>query len=923
MQFISNMKLRVKIQILLTIFGMMSLLTILPLMDEINSQFKESKKTGELMVARNLAEIVDRNLFERYGDVQAFTYNSAVQDKANWYNNHTESNQLIKAMDKYIVNYAFYQLMMVMDLDGNVAAINSKDRNKKDLDVSKLYNKNFADQDWFKKAVAGKFLEGKNGFTGSVVGQPYFEQANAELYNNDGFVIPFSAPVKDKEGNIIGVWVNFMDFSYIEEMVAEAASYMKIEDDYKNTSVLILNDKGDLIVDYNHNIVTNFDSSGKYVRDSKVINKLNLVDLKVPAAIKVVQGESGMIEAENVRIDGLIELNVYHNSKGIYDFSGLGWSVIARIPVKELYANIDSLNNKLKILVPGLFILTIIIGYFVGGRFSSPIVNTSRMLSSLAAGKTKFEVPKVKSTDEVGKMIESLHGLKESVSKALRLQRLVENLEIPILICDREFIIRYMNNLSLVKLKELEKHLPIKASEIIGQSIDIFHKNPAHQRKMIMNASMLPHSAKIKIGPEWMDLHAHQLVDENGDFDGGYINWSIVTDQVKSAEAEKLAQENINDLVNSALKGELDKRIDVSNFEGFYRILGESINNLMDTVASPIKNAINTLAYLEKGDLTKQIDGSYHGSFGEMKDSLNATISKMQDIVGNIRNNADSVNNAAREISVGGVDLSNRTEQQASALEEASASMEELTQAVKQNSENTAQANKYAVDSSNMAEKGGVVAIKAVEAMSNIEQSSQKISDIIGVIDEIAFQTNLLALNAAVEAARAGEAGKGFAVVAQEVRALAGRSGAASKEIKQLINDSAKEVKTGSDLVNQAGNALKDIVTSIKKVAELVSQIDVASKEQADSIMGMNSTISQMDEMTQQNAALVEQNTAAATSLSERSHELAEIVGFFNIGGEVHKAKEPVKKVSVKSKQLENTQAAVSSDSFDNDWKEF
>lgn len=354
--------------------------------------------------------------------------------------------------------------------------------------------------------------------------------------------------------------------------------------------------------------------------------------------------------------------------------------------------------------------------------------------------------------------------------------------------------------------------------------------------------------------------------------------------------------------------------------------------------------AVDVLTKISQGDLTKPMEGEYKGTFRDIKKAVNATVDKLIETVVRIQESAQSVNAAASEIASGSADLSMRTEQQASSLEETAASMEEITGTVKQNSQNASSANDLSTNASAVANEGGKVVEEAVSAMKSIEKSSQKISDIIGVIDEIAFQTNLLALNAAVEAARAGDAGKGFAVVASEVRALAGRSASASKEIKMLINESAGQVKAGAGLVNQAGESLKGIVSSVKQVAGIVSEIASASVQQATGIDEINSAVTQMDEVTQQNAALVEENTAAAQSMLEQARALEQLIGFFRVdsAAEVEPThtpiivkptateakpapKKPAAKPSVARKTpiAKTSTAASNGKSYDQGWEEF
>ncbi|MBP8263569.1 MAG: methyl-accepting chemotaxis protein, partial [Pseudomonas sp.] len=285
------------------------------------------------------------------------------------------------------------------------------------------------------------------------------------------------------------------------------------------------------------------------------------------------------------------------------------------------------------------------------------------------------------------------------------------------------------------------------------------------------------------------------------------------------------------------------------------------------------------------GNLTQRIEAEYQGTFGQLKDYSNGTAQSLSNMLGQIREAADTIYTAASEIASGNADLSARTEQQASSLEETASSMEELTSTVKLNADNARQANSLAVNASEVATTGGAVVQQVVHTMSSINESSRKISDIISVIDGIAFQTNILALNAAVEAARAGDQGRGFAVVAAEVRTLAQRSAAAAKEIKTLISDSVDKVDTGNTLVAQAGQTMNDIVVAIKRVTDIMAEIAAASAEQSTGIEEVNGAVSQMDEMTQQNAALVEEAAAAAEALQDQASVLSQAVAVFKFEG--------------------------------------
>ena len=306
---------------------------------------------------------------------------------------------------------------------------------------------------------------------------------------------------------------------------------------------------------------------------------------------------------------------------------------------------------------------------------------------------------------------------------------------------------------------------------------------------------------------------------------------------------------------------------------------------LIEQIRKPLQDAIVVAETIASGDLSAHIAVDRGDEFGQMMRAIAHMQERLVHLVGDVRNGTVSMSHVSEEIAAGNNDLSARTEQTAANLEETASSMQELTSTVKQSADSARQANQLAGSAAQVAKRGGEVVGQVVSTMDEINASSRKISDIISVIDGIAFQTNILALNAAVEAARAGEQGRGFAVVASEVRSLAGRSADAAKEIKMLINTSVEKVEGGSALVAQAGQTMTEIVTSVQRVTDIMGEITAAASEQSDGIAQVNSAIAQLDQMTQQNAALVEQSAAAASSMKDQAHRLAGVVATFKLDG--------------------------------------
>jgi methyl-accepting chemotaxis protein len=472
----------------------------------------------------------------------------------------------------------------------------------------------------------------------------------------------------------------------------------------------------------------------------------------------------------------------------------------------------------------------------------------------------------------------------QPIAEAALIRGALDSTSTNVMVADTDLNIVYLNETVLQMMRNAEadirRDLPqFHVDRLLGANIDIFHRNPAHQRSMLAGLNKT-FTSRLNIGGRKFRIIANPVFGAGGERLGTVVEWQDRTQ-------ETAVEEELAEVVGAARLGDLRKRIGMEGKDGFFKALAEGVNGILDNMAQLVEETSVVTEAGQQGDLTPRIElAGKSGAFEKLSASVNALLDDMSDVVRQIKAAAAEVQVGAEEISKGNTDLSQRTEEQASSLEETASSMEQMTSTVKQTADNASQADQLAIAARQKAEKGGAVVGQAITAMGGINAASRKIADIIGVIDEIAFQTNLLALNAAVEAARAGEQGRGFAVVATEVRNLAGRSATAAKEIKTLIQDSVAKVDEGSRLVNESGQTLEDIVAAVKKVTDIVAEIAAASREQSSGIEQVNKAVTQMDETTQQNAALVEEAAAASQAIVGQSQALSELISRYVVGGE-------------------------------------
>jgi methyl-accepting chemotaxis protein len=516
----------------------------------------------------------------------------------------------------------------------------------------------------------------------------------------------------------------------------------------------------------------------------------------------------------------------------------------------------------------------------LGGDPAELQVITSAITAGDYSAKIDSSISEQSVLGAMRSMLISLIHARDTAVENARIRSALDSASTNVMIADTTRNVIYMNK-SVEKMmyeaeSELRKALPqFSASNIINNKMDMFYQDSNHQGQMIENLTSTQ-TTQTQLGRYHFRLMASPIYASDKKRLGTVLEWLDRTQEIN-------AEQEVSLLVERAASGDFTGKINTENKTGFFLKIAENLNALVNNADKGLNDIARVLGAIAKGDLTEKITEDYTGTFADLKNYCNETTESLTIMMSDIRTAAETIFTAASEIAQGNANLSSRTEQQAANLEETASSMEELTSTVKLNADNAKQANVLAEKASTVAVDGGSLIQQVVTTMSDINQSARKISDIIGVIDGIAFQTNILALNAAVEAARAGDQGRGFAVVASEVRTLAQRSANAAKDIKALINDSVEKIESGNSLVNKSGETMQDIVNSIKRVNDIMSEIAAASNEQSVGIEEVSTAVSQMDEMTQQNAALVEEAAAAAESMQSQADQLTRNVAQFKL----------------------------------------
>ena len=541
-----------------------------------------------------------------------------------------------------------------------------------------------------------------------------------------------------------------------------------------------------------------------------------------------------------------------------------------------------------------VLLLAVLIAFFVTRGIIKPITKVAKAAESIASGNTDVQID-VKSKDETGQLAASFKKMVVAI-KAM--------------ITDADVLTEAAKEGNLTARADAEKHQGDfkKIVEGINNMMDNIVK-PFHEfKKLLRNFCVNDFTQGVEgdykndIGEmaeavdtmreRWINVKETFVLMAQGDFSRlpAFKEMGTRSEKDEFLPAVIGMMENIiavlneaNTLSDAVVRGDLSVRSDATRFEGKYRELIEGINHIMDSMAKPLNEAVNVLDFMAENDYTEGIKGDYQGSFGELSQSVNKVITTLNQVMHEINTAAGQVAAGTKQVSDGSQALSQGATEQASSIEELTSSITEIAAQTRQNAANATEANQLATTASSAAAKGNTQMAGMLRSMEDINESSNNISRIIKVIDDIAFQTNILALNAAVEAARAGIHGKGFAVVAEEVRNLAAKSAEAAKETTAMIESSMKKVEEGSKIANETAAALNEILSSVEKAATLVGEIAVASNEQATGIAQVNSGIEQVAAVVQNNSATAEESAATTEELSGQAEMLKSMVGRFKL----------------------------------------
>ncbi len=862
-------------------------------MDEI----KQINASNLATSAGNIANAIEKNLFERYGDVQAFGLNESIQDANNWYQGN--NSKIVIAMNKLNAMYGIYSVSLLVDLEGKLIAVNSKNAEGNGINTSGYYNQNFLNAEWFGKA--------KNLKPGETHLTPlYKDEEISRIYDTDGLTMSYSAPVYGPEGQPIAVWHNFAKFSLVEDIfLQEYRNFVKLN--LPQVELTLLDPEGKIIVDLDPTYEKG--SADKVAHNfEKVLLKFNLA-AKVEAAKKAVAGENGFMYATHAR-KKIVQAAGYAH---IPEDWGMNWSVLVRAPDANVNAPIIA-SERNSLIIAGVCAIAIaFIAWFIAGMIAKPITNVAQMLGKMSEGKLDTPPSEITSKDEIGQLenfsntllttIKSFMDSAKSIldgntdkddfgvagdfdtaaqsmltqareqKEAARIKAEQDaeaalagytaqaNLVTGTMSCDIDFNIISINNVTSKLLESVEDNIPggYKVRDLVGLNIDVLHENPATNRNTLKGLKPGIQAEVVReFGEKVLQINASCIVNDEGSCLGYQAIWQDVTEAKRAQEREQKDAEELKLKVDSML---------------------------------------TVVMAASQGDLTQEITVSGESAIGQMGVGLKTFFDGLRRDMGDIGKNAESVSAAAEELTATSTTMSANAEETSAQAGVVAAASEEVghnVQTVATGAEEmSASIGEIAINSTEAAKistEAVEVARRTNETISTLGESSKEIGDVIKVITSIAEQTNLLALNATIEAARAGEAGKGFAVVANEVKELANQTAKATEQISGKVQtiqgDTGKAVEAIgeiSEIINKINDISSTIASAVEEQSATTNEMSRNVQEAAKGVGEISQNISGVSTAATETTQGSSQTNDAATELSKLAIDLQGLVSRFKI----------------------------------------